>query len=500
MKYKITLLGTLTRSLLGTIAASLLLGACSKKFISLDPISNANVQNFYVTQDDFTNAIYGAYADLNTNGVYNDYMQLVGDLRSDNTQMGTTASDRFAFQDMNTFNMQPTSQIVESIWDDNYVGIRDVNAILDRIDKADIPANVKTQITGEAQFLRGLFYFNLVRVFGPVPLVTASLNTIQDAYAIGRTDTGLVYQQIIKDLTASQTGLPLSVPASQMGRATKGAAGSLLGKVYLTMHDFATAAATLNTVIQSGQYSLLPKYADLWDATKKNSVESIFAVQFQESVTAPTGAPFTTRYFPYQYPLFSFSTTSGGYDIPTTNIDSAYEPGDLRKAASLKENYTNKQGQLITGLQGRFEYKFHDNPVQNGGSNDNWPVLRYADVLLMYAEALNEQSFVPDGPAFGLLNKIRERAGLADKTSGNSNAALVIATQNDFRLAMEQERRVEFAFEGHRWFDLVRTGRAIAVLGPRIMGGVSSAQLVLPIPLSQIDVNPSKITQNAGSK
>jgi hypothetical protein len=492
MKYK--------RTLLNIIAASLLLGACSKKFISLDPISNANVQNFYVTQDDFTNAIYGAYADLNSSGVYNDYMQLVGDLRSDNTQMGTTASDRFSFQDMNTFNMQPTSQIVESIWNDNYVGIRDVNAILDRIGKANIPADVKTQITGEAQFLRALFYFNLVRVFGPVPLVTTSLNTIREAYAIGRTDTGQVYQQIIKDLTAAQAALPLSVPAGQMGRITKGAAGALLGKVYLTTHDFSNAATTLNTVIQSNQYDLLPTYADLWDATKKNSVESIFAVQFQASITNGTGAPFTTRYFPYQYPLFSFSTTSGGYDIPTTNIDSAYEPGDLRHEASMKTSYTNKQGQLITGLQGRFEYKFHDNPIQSGGSNDNWPVLRYADVLLMYAEALNEQSFVADGPAFNNLNKVRERAGLPDKTSTHADPALRIATQADFRLAMEQERRVEFAFEGHRWFDLVRTGRAIAVLGPRIMGGITQAQLVLPIPLSQIDVNPGKITQNQGSK
>jgi hypothetical protein len=488
------------RIYIGIIAASLLPGACSKKFISLDPISNANVQNFYVTQDDFTNAIYGAYANLNTSGVYNDYIQLVGDLRADNTQMGTTASDRFAFQDMNTFNMQPTSEIVESIWDDNYAGIRDVNAILGQIGKATIPADVKTQITAEAQFLRGVFYFNLVRVFGPVPLVTASLNTIQDAYAIGRTDTGQVYQQIVGDLTAAQAALPLSLSASQVGRATKGAAGALLGKVYLTIHDFSNAANSLNTVIQSNQYSLLPNYADLWDATKKNSVESIFAVQFQESIAAPTGAPFTTRYFPYQYPLFSFSTTSGGYDIPTTNIDSAYESGDLRKTASMKESYTNKQGQLVTGLQGRFEYKFHDNPVQNGGSNDNWPVLRYADVLLMYAEALNEQSFIPDGPAYTYLNKVRERAGLSDKTSTNANPALLIASQNDFRLAMEQERRVEFAFEGHRWFDLVRTGRAIAVLGPRTMGGITPAQLVLPIPLSQIDVNPSKITQNEGSK
>ena len=479
---------------------SLILGGCSKNFIALNPISNANEENFYKTQDDYQNAIYGAYASLKSDGVYDDYMQLVGDLRSDNTQMGTTASTRFSFQDLNQFGVQVTSPIVQSIWDDNYVGIRNVNAILDRIGGSDIPADIKTRITGEAQFLRGLFYFNLVRIFGKVPLVVTSLKTIQEAYALGRTDTSLIYKQIVQDLTAAETALPLSVAASEVGRATKGAAGALLGKVYLTTHDYPNARDELNKVMMSGQYSLLTNYSDLWDATKKNSKESIFAVQFMSSITASTGSPFTERYFPYQYTLFSFSTTAGGYDIPTTDLIAAYESGDGRKAASLRESYVSTGGNVITGLQGRFEYKFHDNPVKNGGGNDNWPVLRYADVLLMYAEALNEISYEADGMAFTLLNQIRERAGLADKTSTNADPTLRISSQNDFRLAMEQERRVEFAFEGHRWYDLVRTGRAIAVLGPKVTGGIVPAQLVLPVPLSEIDVNPGKIDQNAGAK
>jgi hypothetical protein len=304
----------------------------------------------------------------------------------------------------------------------------------------------------------------------------------------------------VTDLAAAVTALPLSLAASDVGRATKGAAGTLLGKVYLTMHDYTDARDVLNTVMMSGQYALLTNYGDLWDATKKNSQESIFALQFMESITTATGSPFTERYFPYQYTLFSFSTTAGGYDIPTTDLIAAYENGDLRKAASLRESYVSTGGNVITGLQGRFEYKFHDNPVKNGGGNDNWPVLRYADVLLMYAEVLNEISFDPDGMAFTLLNKIRERAGLPDKTATNTDPTLRIASQDEFRLAMEQERRVEFAFEGHRWYDLVRTGRAIAVLGPKITGGIVPAQLVLPVPLSEIDVNPGKIDQNQGAK
>ncbi|KAA2243358.1 RagB/SusD family nutrient uptake outer membrane protein [Chitinophaga agrisoli] len=492
----------LNRKFLSLLCIGLIIQGCSKNFIELNPISNANEGNFYKTQDDFLNAIYGAYATLKTSGQYDDNMQLVGDLRSDNTEMGTTASTRFSYYDLTQFNVQPTSPIVESIWNDNYVGIRDVNMILDRIVDAGISADVKTQITGEAQFLRGLFYFNLVRVFGKVPLVTKSLKTIEEAYSFGRADVADVadvYKQIVTDLTVAEAVLPLQV-TGQEGRATKGAAGALLGKVYLTMHNYAGAKDILNKVISSGQYDLLPDYKDLWDAKKKNSKESVFAVQFLASISTSTGANFTERYFPYQYPLFSFSTTGGGYNIPTEDLIAAYESGDLRKAASLRESYTNANGQPVTGLQGRFEYKFHDESIKSGGSNDNWPVLRYADVLLMYAEALNELSFEADGMALSLLNRIRQRAGLPEKTATNANPALRIASQADFRLAMEQERRVEFAFEGQRWFDLVRTDRAIAVLGPKVQGGLMPAQLVLPVPLSQIDVNPAKIDQNPGAK
>jgi hypothetical protein len=475
----------------------LLLGGCKKDFIALNPISNANEQNFYKTEEDYVNAIYGAYSTLKTNGVYNDYIQLVGDLRSDNTEMGSTASTRFPFFELSTFKVQQTSPIVESIWNDNYTGIRRVNAILDRIDASDISAATKTRIGGEARFLRGLFYFNLVRVFGSVPLVTKSIQTIEEAYTYGRTDVPAVYTQITEDLTAAEAALPLSVTGEE-GRASKGAAGALLGKVYLTTHNFPNARTILEKVINSNQYQLLTDYNDLWNSQKKNHKESIFDVQFKSNISASTGAPFTERYTPYLFPALPFSSTAGGYNIPRADLISAYETGDLRKAASLRESYVNKDGSIVSGLEGRYNVKFHATPLKGGGSDDNWPVLRYADVVLMYAEALNELSFEPAGTALTMLNKIRKRAGLPEKSSDNTNPALRISSQQDFRLAMEQERRVEFAFEGHRWYDLVRTGRAIAVLSSKIEGGMDDHQLLLPVPLSQIDVNPKNIKQNPG--
>ncbi|TDQ08653.1 RagB/SusD family nutrient uptake outer membrane protein [Pedobacter metabolipauper] len=475
----------------------LALAGCKKDFIALNPISNANEENFYKTEDDFTNAIYGAYSSLKSNGIYNDYMQLVGDLRSDNTEMGSTASSRFAFYELSQFQVQQTSEIVESIWKDHYVGIRRANTILSRINDAGISQNSKNRITAESQFLRALYYFNLVRVFGNVPLVTKSIQTIEESYTYGRTDVKTVYNQIIEDLLNAAPALPLTVKGEE-GRATQGAANALLGKVYLTLHDYQNAKTSLEKVISSKQYDILPDYSSLWNADAKNHKESIFEVQFKTNLTASTGSQFTERYTPYLFPNLPYSSTAGGYNIPREDLINAYEATDLRKNASLKENYTKKDGTVVRGLEGRYTYKFHDMPVKGGGADDNWPVLRYADVLLMYAESLNEISFTTDGEAFKQLNAIRKRAGLPEKTFSNANPLLAINSQEEFRTAIEKERRVEFAFEGHRWFDLLRTGKAIAILGPKIKTGLVAEQLLLPIPLSQIDVNPDNIKQNPG--
>jgi hypothetical protein len=264
------------------------------------------------------------------------------------------------------------------------------------------------------------------------------------------------------------------------------------------MRDFNNAKNALAEVVSSNQYQLLANYADLWKVSNKNHKESIFDVQFKKNAGTSTGSNFCTAYKPYNYTLFTFSLTSGGYNIPTVDMIAAYETNDLRKAVSLKESYVGTDGKTVTGLQGRFCIKFFDPPVQSQGSDDNWPVIRYADVLLMYAEALNEISFESNGLAFTYLNMIRSRAGLPAKTSGNSNSNLAVNSQQDFRLAIEKERRVELAFEGYRWFDLVRTGRAIEVLNPKKAADIKDYQLVLPIPQTQVDINPDGIKQNPG--
>lgn len=481
------------KRIIGLIILALLVVRCSEDFLDLAPISNSNVANFYQSESDFENAIVGAYATLQTDGVFNDFVQLVGDMRSDNSEMGTTAGSREDYIAMDTFTDNVTSSISEGIWDDNYLGVSRVNQILDEVDGLE-SEDLKTRYKGDCYFLRALFYFNLVRVFGDVPLVTERLTSIEEAYSKGRTDKDEVYKQIIEDLTAAEADLPETVENDEIGRATSGAAAALLGRVYLTIQDYADAKTALEKVINSNVYSLVENYADLWGSANKNNSESIFDVQFDGS-NSITGSQFGVRYAPYNYPYNG--TTSGGYNIPTEDMVAAYEENDLRKDASLSEYYVNKTGDTIRGLEGRFCVKYLEYKDAYGGS-DNWPVIRYADVLLMYSEVLNEISFEADGNAFYYLNLIRKRAGLPEKTAGNSNPDLSVNTQEEFRLAMEQERRVELAFEGHRWYDLLRTGRTLEVLNAMADVEVKDYMLLMPIPQVEIDINPEKITQNPG--
>ncbi|GAA5221661.1 RagB/SusD family nutrient uptake outer membrane protein [Membranihabitans marinus] len=477
------------------IIAVFAITSCSEDLLELSPISSPNVESYFKSQSDFENALVGAYSILKSDGVYNDYVQLVGEVRSDNSEMGTTASNRVYLYEMSEFRDQSTSPIYNSIWTQHYKGINLANLIIKNIVDLDAPESFKNRVEGEAKFLRSLYYFNLVRIFGSVPLVASSLNSIADAYDKSRAETSEIYNLIIEDLEYSKSVLQAN--PIDVGRATKGAATALLGKVYLTLHDYNNAKISLEEVIQSGQYALLDDFADLWEASNKNHSESIFDVQFQRGSGSNTGSRFLERYSPYLYPHLPYYTTGGGYNIPTIDLINAFEENDNRKDASLKEFYV-VGNDTISGLAGRFCYKFHDLPTQQQGSDDNWPVIRYADVILMYAEVLNEISFEANGLAFDYLNMIRSRAGLPNKTANNTNIDLSIDSQAAFREAIAHERRVELAFEGHRWFDLVRTQKMIDVMNPKTEVEIQDYMSLLPIPQSQIDINPGKITQNQG--
>ena len=321
----------------------------------------------------------------------------------------------------------------------------------------------------------------MVRIWGAVPLVTKEVTTPFEEFDHGRDDTGIVYKQIIADLTHAAKVLPLFQSGTNIGRATQGAANTLLGKVYLTEHNYAAAVAVLQTVVNSNAYKLLPNYADIFKIANKNNEESIFEVQFNDATGQ--GSEYA-NFFAVDASSIGGIGQVLGYDIPTKAFSDSFATNDLRLNATLgkvkKKYYCNK---------------FMDPaPLSDLNGNNNFMVLRYADVLLMLAEAQNEMAYTADGDAFNNINQVRKRAGLGKLTT------LTTPDQQAFRLAMEQERKYELAFENHRWFDLVRTGRAIEVMNaaPTENGviNIDKKNLLFYIPQSQIDVKPGLITQN----
>lgn len=461
--------------------------SCKKDFLDLSPVSNGNVSAFYKNASDIEIAVNGAYAALQMDGQYRYAYWQVGEVRSDNTR-NWEGGGNFPDAELDQFKESPSNTILNSMWLDNYYGIFLCNTILNRIPAVEMNETLKRQFTGEVKFLRALMYFNLVRTFGDVPLVIKETTSFREGYVQKRDSVRIVYEQIVEDLQDAATYLPSAFSGNNIGRATSGAARSLLGKVWLTRHNYSAAAAELKKVIDAGTYRLLQNYTDLWRTTNANHAESVFEVQFKKGGTG-TGSPFTNFFAPRDSEL---AVTRVGFaygrNLPTPDMVAAYEAGDLRKNASLAESYIRNS----RTINDPYTIKYRDVPFAEIDADNNWTVLRYADVMLMYAEALNELNNGPDQEAYDMVNVVRDRAGLDPLQKGLNKI--------DFARSLEHERQVELAFEGHRWFDLLRTGRALEVMNHHFAGTITvyPYQLLFPVPQSQININPSVIRQNEG--
>ena len=445
-------------------------------------MSEISTNNFYQTEEDFFNAINSTYAILQP--VYGQHMYQLAELRSDNTFLdGDPGGNRQSLADIDFFQVQTTNATVLDFWDDSYKGIANANTVLDRIEGVTFAnEDLKNQITGEAYFLRALYYFNLVRVFGAVPLVVNEVRDPAESRNHTRKPLAEVYSRIESDLGEAIRLLPVAYEGNP-GRATQWAAKVLLGKVQLTQKKYAEATTSLGDVVNNGPYALEASYRDIFDPANKNGQESIFEVQYDGNVVNE-GSPFVNLFAP------RFSTTvapSGqglGNNQPTDDMINAYAPGEIRFDASLDTTYANVRGEAVSAP---YITKFLNGTSMPNQGLDNFPVLRYADVLLMLAEA----QFFQDGGGIEYVNEVRTRAGLDALMSLSLEAIL-------------QERRVELAYENHRWFDLLRTDQAISImsehLATRNIGATSIApyQLLYPIPQAQIDANPDALDQNPG--
>ena len=316
----------------------LLLGSCKKSFLDLQPVSNIQASSFYKTAADMELILNSAYASLQTSGQYGTANWQVGEVRSDNTYNWDVAGN-FPDADLDQFKENASNSILNSMWLDTYHGVLLCNIVIGRIAEVEMDETLKKQYIAESLFLRSLMYFNLARTFGDVPLVLKETLSAQEGYTHMREPVNKIYDQLIADLRIASEDLPDIFTGINIGRVTQGAAKSLLGKILLTRGDYASCASVLEEVINSGVYHLLPDYGDLWKTTNANNAESIFEVQFKKGGTG-TGSHYNNLFAPYGSEAFVTGTGFAyGRNLPTENLVAAYEPGDLRKNASLAETY-----------------------------------------------------------------------------------------------------------------------------------------------------------------
>jgi len=479
--------------------------SCQDDFLTTTDPTRIGRDLFYQNQTQFEQALNGVYGQLQTitNSAY-----IQQEMMSDNTTFDFNPLDRGGAAGWEAFEYSTVNQgngEISTLWNNHYSTMYNINYALEKLAVSKIDAAAKTNLEGEFKFLRAYHYFNLVRYFGDVVLATKTLTNPNEAFDLLRTPQAEVYKQILADLADASKMLP--VKAVLKGRATQGTALTLLGKVYLTQKNYAAASSTLKQVTSLG-YALNANYKDNFDPAKKNGVESIFEVQYQGGNDLGEQSNFMYVFAPRLSlgAITGFANTApSGRNIPTRDMMNAYEAGDLRKAISLQSGYTLNGTFVAIPYVSKYQYPH----TITGRTDNNWPVLRYSDVLLMLAESINEVSG-PNAEAYDYLNQVRKRAGLA---------ALDGLSKDAFRTAVLNERRVELAFENHRWFDLQRTYTptqlaafmnahgASEKLSPTVArGGIafnaldyqySDFEYYLPIPAPQILINKN-LTQNPG--
>lgn len=468
----------------------MMLSSCGKSFFEQYPGDVLSGGNFYTQPGDFEQGLNAAYANLGS-----DYRwwYVFGDMTSDDVYNWKRNNSSTIIQ-FNESNISADNSLLNGLWNSTYATIARCNIVIGRIGNISMDETLKERYTGEAKFLRALTYFNLVRVFGDVPLVLTEVTQAQESFGFAREASDKVYAQIIQDLKDAAAALPAAYTTNKdIGRATSIAARSLLGKVYLTRKQYPAAAGVLQEVISSGIPDLLPAYTDVFLPDNPNNREIIFAVQYARGFDPQQGSPFGNDVAPNE-PVNKVVVAAGngqGTFLVTDDLAHAFTATDARRKAIDSATGTRKY---------YYTNKYFDPAITkaNDAGND-WIVLRYADVLLMAAEAYNEQGLTDK--ALPYLNEVRHRATLSASTTTDK-----IALRPEIAL----ERRLELNCEGHRWFDLVRTGQAKPVMNAFFekykadddQAGKNSTiqdnELIFPIPGFQVNLNPDKIKQNPG--
>ena len=456
--------------------STLALYSCEDR-LDLVPITEKAANSFYSSEQELESAIAGVYAQLQNGGLYGLDLIGVGEIPGEDSFEEIAANDGGRFGQLDDFSTNAGNDLVGDIWRESYEGIQRVNVVLTRISDIEYAdAALKANRIAEMKFIRGLLYYNLVRLYGDVPLVLEETENPSDFFGQGRQPASEVYSQIEREINEAIGSLPV---AKESGRPAKGAAQTLLADVQMTQGKYGEAVNNLAAVVNSGEYRLMPSTAEVFGVANEGNAEVLFEVQFASGVSGNTeGSPAASQFRPS-----GTTANAKGHNLPSTEFVGLYEEGDTRK-----DDYVGIDSDANPFY---FSTKYEVSPtgVNDGGSD--YYVIRYADVLLKYAEALNETGSTAD--AIQYLDEVRNRAGL-------SNTAA--SSQSDVRSAIEMERRFEFIGEGHRWFDLKRYGTGVEVMNKWFSDNgrnvvINDNNLLLPIPQSQIDTDPA-ITQNPG--
>ncbi|GAC1372302.1 MAG: RagB/SusD family nutrient uptake outer membrane protein [Hymenobacter sp.] len=494
----------LKKRTLGTALLTLgLLGSssCTKDYLELQPRNAASTETFYKTQTDAIQATNAAYAQLQQAGMVNHALWAM-DIMSDNSFVGGGgAADGIEFQQLDNYTIPTSNPVITEHFQRAYLGIGAANQVLQHVpDITAIDAAIKKRSLGEAQFLRALYYFYLVRAYGDVPLVLTPARSPAEAASVSRTPAAQVYAQIVLDLKAAIDNLPLpsTYKGDDVGRASKLSAMGILAKVYLTLGDMPNAAtqadATIAAALADGK-KLWASYGDNFKLENENGQESLFEVQFKSGLNGYIldgpgsainqfwGARFYTDNSTPALKALGYVVSGGGYgfNIPEKEFVDGYEAGDLRKGPTVfvpGDKYPEGQTQpdkLEGDPNGYNVRKFFAGKLSTiWDSPLNVPIMRLAEVYLIKAEAAG---------SLAALNVVRKRAGLPDATTINQAVVL-------------RERRYELAFEMDRWYDLKRT--KTLTNNPNLLAkGIKPFNDLLPIPQAERDVNPN-LAQNPG--
>lgn len=450
-----------------------ILSGC-KKFLDQKPISSLVQEAYYSNTSEVETGVISCYDGLQQ--VY-DIEYKTTEVRSDNNGNNALPIEG-DWGAVIKFIDAPSTYFNLDFWQRSYNVIARCNLVLQYLDNVEDPVS-KNYFEGEAKFIRSLMYFNLVRLYGEVPLITSSIK-YNDTEKFKRVPVAQVYDQIKTDLQTAMSMLPASWTNAQgLARVNKYAAQALAGKVYLTLKDWANAKSQLEPLATGSTYQLMPSFSDVFDLTKEMNKEIIFSVRYKSN----SGGEGNT--FSYIY---------------TANGDARYIRGAASYLAlfvtadSVRKRVTFSTSNALCG-------KFLDPTAPKMDAGNDFPVIRFADVLLMYAEALNEIDAAPTDANLIPLNKVRQRAG-----AGLSLYTALGNTQVSIRDAIDRERRLEFGFENSRWYDIARKEPAVAAT---LMNNflteagytninVQPYRILYPIPQNEIDLGSGVLTQNPG--